>query len=143
MRYFLFVLLFLFSTHSFSEELAYTEDNFINDIIDMTAVGAISGLVWIGLNFIRLLFVDFLYTKKLTLEKKKHYLSKRKSGYFNAFILGLGIFLISNSGAIIYRYFHNYSFVYIVNILISLQIMWMLYKQYSFNSNLKKQINSI
>ena len=140
MKY-LLILLFLFSTHVFSEERAYTEDNFTNDIIDMTAVGVISGLIWIGLNFIRLLFVDFLYTKKLTLEKKKQYLSKRKSGYLNAFILGLGIFLISNSGAIIYRYFQNYNFVYIVNILISIQIIWMLYKHYSFNSNLKKQIN--
>ena len=138
----LLILLFLFSIQAFSEEATYTEDNFISDIIDMTAASAISGLIWIGLNFIRLLFVDFLYTKKLTLEKKKQYLSKRKSGYLNAFILGLGIFLISNSGAIIFRYFQNYSFVYIVNILISIQIMWMLYKHYSFNSNLKKKINN-
>ena len=138
----LLILLFLFSIQAFSEEETYTEDNFISDIIDMTAASAISGLIWIGLNFIRLLFVDFLYTKKLTLEKKKQYLSKRKSGYLNAFILGLGIFLISNSGAIIFRYFQNYSFVYIVNILISIQIMWMLYKHYSFNSNLKKKINN-
>tara|TARA_E500000178_G_scaffold314994_1_gene333638 strand:- start:327 stop:755 length:429 start_codon:yes stop_codon:yes gene_type:complete len=138
----LLILLFLFSIQAFSEEETYTEDNFISDIIDMTAASAISGLIWIGLNFIRLLFVDFLYTKKLTLEKKKQYLSKRKSGYLNAFILGLGIFLISNSGAIIFRYFQNYSFVYIVNLLISIQIMWMLYKHYSFNSNLKKKINN-
>ena len=138
----LLILLFLFSIQAFSEEETYTEDNFISDIIDMTAASAISGLIWIGLNFIRLLFVDFLYTKKLTLEKKKQYLSKRKSGYLNAFILGLGIFLISNSGAIIFRYFQNYSFVYIVNLLISIQIMWMLYKHYYFNSNLKKKINN-
>ena len=138
----LLILLFLFSIQAFSEEETYTEDNFISDIIDMTAASAISGLIWIGLNFIRLLFVDFLYTKKLSLEKKKQYLSKRKRGYLNAFILGLGIFLISNSGPIIFRYFQNYSFVYIVNILISIQIMWMLYKHYSFNSNLKKKINN-
>ena len=125
-----------------NKKTTYTEDNFSNDIIDMIAVGFLAGLIWVGLNFIRLLFMDFLYKKKLTLEKEKEYLSKRKNGYLTAFILGLGVYLISNSGAIIYKYFQSYNFVYIVNILISLQIMWMLYKHYSFNSNLKKQINS-
>lgn len=119
----------------------YTEDNFVNDIIDMIAVGVMSGLIWIGLNFIRLFFMDFLYAKKLIIEKEKKYLSKRKNGYLTAFILGLGIYLISNSGALIYRYFHSYNLVYIVNTLIALQVIWMLYKHYSYNSNLKKQIN--
>ena len=125
-----------------NKKTTYTEDNFSNDIIDMIAVGFLAGLIWVGLNFIRLLFMDFLYKKKLTLEKEKEYLSKRKNGYLTAFILGLGVYLISNSGAIIYKYFQSYNFVYIVNILISLQIMWMLYKHYSFNSNLKKQVNN-
>ncbi|OUX15690.1 MAG: hypothetical protein CBE11_03835 [Rickettsiales bacterium TMED251] len=125
-----------------NKKTTYTEGNFSNDIIDMIAVGFLAGLIWVGLNFIRLLFMDFLYKKKLTLEKEKEYLSKRKNGYLTAFILGLGVYLISNSGAIIYKYFQSYNFVYIVNILISLQIMWMLYKHYSFNSNLKKQVNN-
>ena len=125
-----------------NKKTTYTEGNFSNDIIDMIAVGFLAGLIWVGLNFIRLLFMDFLYKKKLTLEKEKEYLSKRKNGYLTAFILGLGVYLISNSGAIIYKYFQSYNFVYIVNILISLQIMWMLYKHYSFNSNLKKQVSN-
>ena len=98
--------------------------------------------MWIGLNFLRLLLVDFLYTKKLTLEKEKKYLSKRKSGYLTAFIIGLGTYLIANSGGIIFRYYQSYTANYITIAIISLVIMWMLYQHEVFNSKLKKQINS-
>ena len=48
-----------------------------------------TGLIWVVLNFIRLIIADTLYTKKLTPENKKNYLSKRKSSHLTAFVFDI------------------------------------------------------